>query len=322
MAKEPKKKSADSSRPASSEREGLPVRSTLKGAAILAIVALCAWGYLRTRNHVEKQVAFQREAPTPRLKHRPAWMSDGVARRILAVAQPDVARSAFDHQLLVNTASLLATHPDTAPWIRRVNAVRRAYEKSPGDILEIDCDFRAPVALVRWADYYWLIDGDGILLPEQYTAADVQKIMYDQWRQPVLRVIEGIAAPAPESGQKWRGQDLAAGIDMIRLLHDKLYANEIERINVANFGGRLDRREAQIVLITRYQTQVRWGRPIDAKDFFVEVSKEQKLLYMEQLVQKFKRVDAGHSAVDLRFDVVTFPSAESLPASASGDGMH
>jgi hypothetical protein len=31
---------------------------------------------------------------------------------------------------------------------------------------------------------------------------------------------------------------------------------------------------------------------------------------MERLVQQFGRVDAKHSAVDLRFDRVTFPTAD------------
>jgi hypothetical protein len=134
--------------------------------------------------------------------------------------------------------------------------------------------------------------------------------MYDAENHLNLRIIEGVMSPPPESGQKWPGADLAAGIDMIKLLYAKPYADEVERVNVANFAGRQDPREAQVVLITRYQTQVRWGRPVNAKDYFVEVLPAQKLDYMERLVQQFGRVDAKHSAVDLRFDRVTFPTAD------------
>ena len=318
MPKEAKKKTADVKKPAreSSEADKHPIRSFLKAVVLLAFVGASVYGYLRARDHVVKDVTFSQNPPKVVLKDRPSWMSDALASKIVRVAAPDVAYSAFDHQLLVNTASLLRNHPDSAPWVKSVRSVRRAFEKSPGDTLEIDCDFRAPVALVKWELYYWLIDGDGILLPEQYTAADLRKVMYDGDHLS-LRIIEGIATSPPESGQKWQGPDLASGIDMIKLLYGKPYADEIERINVANFAGRQDTREAQLVLITRYQTQVRWGRPINAPDAMVEVSPAQKLDYMARIVKDFGRVDAKHSAVELRFDDVRYPSADDVGTEAN-----
>jgi hypothetical protein len=318
MAKETKKKSADTKK-TSKEADNLdrhPIRSFLKAVALLVFIGFSVYGYLRARDHVVKNVTFSQNPPKVILKDRPSWMSDALANKIARVAAPDVAYSAFDHQLLVNTAMLLRTHPDSAPWIKNVRSVRREYEKTPGDMLEIDCDFRAPVALVKWETFYWLIDGDGILLPEQYTQADLRKVTYDG-DHVSLRIIEGVGTSPPESGQKWQGADLAAGIEMVRLLYGKPYANEIERINVTNFDGRQDPREAQLVLITRYQTQVRWGRPIHASDFRIEVSPEQKLDYMARLVHDFGRVDAGHSAVELRFDQVQVPSTDTLGTQAN-----
>ncbi|HEY7117431.1 MAG TPA: hypothetical protein VH475_12650 [Tepidisphaeraceae bacterium] len=318
MPKEAKKKhttaTAESRRASRKDGDGPvverhPVRSFLKSVVLLTFVGLCVYGYLRARDHVVKDITFRPVPPRVVLKERPAWMSDSLANKILRVAAPDVAHSVFDHGLLVNTASLLRNHPDSAPWVRSVKSVRRTYDAAPGDVLEVDCEFRAPVALVRWEAYYWLIDGDGILLPEQYTAGDLRKVMYDG-DHVSLRIIEGVMQPPPESGQKWQGADLASGIDMVKLLHGKTYADEVERIDVANFGGRVDAREAQLVLITRYQTQVRWGRPINAKDYFVEVAPAQKLEYMSKIMQQFGRVDAHHSAIDLRFDRVTYPSAD------------
>jgi hypothetical protein len=108
---------------------------------------------------------------------------------------------------------------------------------------------------------------------------------------------------------------------MVKLLYGKPYADEVERISVANYAGRQDPREAQLVLITRYQTQVRWGRPVNAKDYFVEVTPAQKLEYMAKIVQQFGRVDAKHSAVDLRFDRVTYPSIDTQGDQANTGGQ-
>jgi hypothetical protein len=318
MAKETKKKSADGKK---ASKEGAdvdrhPIRSFLKAVALLVFIGFSVYGYLRARDHVVKDVTFSQNPPKVVLKDRPSWMSDALANKIARVAAPDVAYSAFDHQLLVNTAMLLRTHPDSAPWIKNVRSVRREYQKTPGDTLEIDCDFRAPVALVKWETFYWLIDGDGILLPEQYTQADLRKVMYDGDHLN-LRIIEGVGTSPPESGQKWQSADLAAGIDMVRLLYDKPYTDEIERINVTNFGGRQDAREAQLVLITRYQTQVRWGRPVHANDFFIEVSPAQKLDYMSRIFKQFGRVDARHSWVELRFDEVRYASTDDMGSEAN-----
>ena len=57
------------------------------------------------------------------------------------------------------------------------------------------------------------------------------------------------------------------------------------------------------------------GPAQDASDDFIEVKWYQKLDYMQRIVEKYHRVDAGHAAVDLRFDHVTFPIDEA-PATA------
>ena len=317
-AAEPRKeRPADGAGVVPASRRGSVV-SFFKATAFLLFVAAFFLGYQRTRTHVEKNLAFGRTPPTVILKDRPAWMSDLLARKIIAVARPDVAHSAFDHDLLVNTTQLLRSHPDSGPWIREVRSVRRGYDKAPGDVLEIDCEFRAPIAAVKAGDYYWYIDGDCVMLPEQFNAAEVRRVLYDSSQRPSIRIIEGVAAAPPEAGQKWKGEDLAAGVELVKLMYGKPYADEVERVNVTNFAGRVDPNEAQLVLVTRYQTQVRWGRPVNAAQnnghYVVdvsEVSPDQKLRYMEQIVRQFGRVDANHSAVDVRFDWVTVPSTES-----------
>lgn len=120
---------------------------------------------------------------------------------IIKTARPAGTHSAFDHQLLVNTLAMLKANP----WIRQVRQVRRAYGKQPGDTLEVDCQYRAPVALVKWQDYFWLVDGDGVKLPEVFSAADVPRILKGQDKRVNIRVIEGVASAPPESGAKWAG---------------------------------------------------------------------------------------------------------------------
>jgi hypothetical protein len=113
-----------------------------------------------------------------------------------------------------------------------------------------------------------------------------------------------------ESGRKWTGEDLAAGLTLAQYLSGQPFAEEVVRIDVANFGGRVNEREAQLVLLTKRGTEVRWGRPVNAKDFFIEVSVAQKLDYMRRVYTQFGRVDANQAWIDIRFDKITYPSSE------------
>src|SRR3954469_12864173 len=139
MPKEAKKKPADAKKPPPSSGESgpdrHPIRSFLKATVLLVFIGASVYGYLRARDHVVKNLTFSQNPPKVVLKDRPNWMSDALANKIMRVAAPDVAYSAFDHQLLVNTAMLLRTHPDSAPWIKNVRSVTREYSKTPGDTL-------------------------------------------------------------------------------------------------------------------------------------------------------------------------------------------
>jgi len=280
----------------------------------VVFVASLGVGFYHLRRYVERDVVFPDRPPRVVLKNRPAWMSDALAIQIIKTVKPAGTHSAFDRQLLQDTAMILRTNP----WIKQVKQVRRAYGQRPGDTLEIDCEYRAPIALVHWKDYYWLVDGQAVKLPEQYTAQQLPGIVVGPNRRLNIRVIEGVSHPPVESGQVWPGEDLAAGLDLVKLLYGQVYADEIVKVDVSNFGGRLDPKEAQITLVTRYDTQIRWGRPINARDFFVEVSTPQKLAYLRDVWTQFHRVDGGMPWIDIRFDRIIYPADAPRTASAGG----
>jgi hypothetical protein len=277
-------------------------RALLNLFGCLVFAAAVGATVIASRRYVDQRIA----APTGPLRvvlmNKPVWMSDFLAQQIAATV-PRAASSAFDHQLLVAAANKLQANP----WVRQVHSVRRVYGDRPGDTLEVDCEFRAPVALVQWGDYYWLVDGDGVKLPEQFTASNVPKIVLGRDGRMNIRIIEGVRQPPPVTGQRWIGQDLAAGLGLVKLLYGKPYTEELVTVNVANFAGRQDPREAQLVLRTKYATEVRWGRPLDAKDFFAEVPVNQKLEDLKTVVEQYGRVDAGQPWLDIRYDRITYP---------------
>ena len=306
MSRNKKPKAIRLRKPMDPQRRAMIQRMLVNAALGLAILAGLGFGVRYLHRYVDRRVVFHQRAPKVVLKDRPLWMSDFLADQIARAAQPLGAHSTFDHQLLIDVAAALKSNP----WIKEVRQVRRAYATQPGDTIEIDCVYRVPLALVHWKDYYWLVDSDGVKLPEQFTEQQLRQVIYGQNQQLQFRIIEGVRNPPVESGRVWPGDDLAAGLTLAQYLWGQSFAEEVVRIDVANFGGRENPKEAQLVLLTKRGSEIRWGRPVNAKDFFVEVSVAQKLEYMRRVHEQYGRIDANQPWIDIRFDKITCPSGE------------
>jgi len=303
---------ARTKKPASESSEGLlrlVLHLTLAVIFISAMISL----FRVCQVYVDRRWAFPSQPPKVVLDNRPPWMSDFLANEIAKTAQPIGLHSAFDRQLLIDTNNLLKSNP----WIRQVNQIRRAYAQSPGDTLLIDCDYRAPVALVKWGDFFWLVDAEGTKLPEQYTVDQMPKILFGPDGSINVRIITGIQHAPPESGKIWMGNDLAGGLELAKLLAGQNYAEAIRQIDVTNFDGRHDSQAAQIILLTEFGTQIRWGRPPSAKDAFIEVPAATKLAALRSIYDQKKRVDANEPWIDVRFDRVTCPDPGTLDTASA-----
>ena len=285
----------------------------LNTSVLLIMLIGGALGYSHVRQYVEHKLTFPLDAPRVVLKHRPVWMSDFLAEQIIGTVQPATAESAFKQQMLADMYDMLKRNP----WVREVHQIRRAYGKKPGDTIEVDCDYRAPIALVRFREVYALVDSDGVRLPELFNRTQIPGIMFGRDNRVNIRVIEGVSSVPPEMGHKWDAPDLMAGLEMVQLLYGKPYTEQLQTVRVHNFRGRVDLKEAELVLTTRDGTEVRWGRPASASSAIAEVPWSEKLKTMERIVEKYHRIDAGHSSVDIRFDKVTFPSEDLVPGERS-----
>jgi hypothetical protein len=265
-------------------------------AGMVALFRFC-------REYVDQRLSYPARPPKLVLANRPAWMSDFLADQIIRTAQPIGLRSSFDRSVLAEAADSLKPNP----WIRQINQVRRTFDQAPGDSVELDCEYRAPAALVRSGPSYWLVDDQAVELPEHYSQDQLPKIIFAADGKVNLRIIQGVSHPAVDSGQTWPGDDLAGGLQLAELLAGQPYAEQIRQIDVSNFGGRRDRRAAQIVLITQFGTQIRWGQAPGRRDGFAEIPPTAKLAAMQSVFDQTGRVDAGQAWLDIRFDRVTRP---------------
>lgn len=281
-------------------------RLLLRAIASVAVAITLIVGFLVARRSVEKRYVMLDRPPEVELVNRPAWMSDLLAEQIVRLVRPADPHPATDRQLLVDRVALLRS----SPWVKDVRQVRRVYRNGPGDTLLIDCDWRAPAALVQWRHEYRLVDRDGVLLPETYSFDQLPRLLRTSDGKTNLRIIEDVERPPPAVGMPWPGKDVKAGIELAAALAGHDWTDEIERVNVSNFAGRIDPRAAQLTLITRYNTELRWGRPINATDFYVEIPWQQKLERLKQIRARYGRIDAGAAFVELRFDRIEVPAEQ------------
>ena len=294
--------------PMDPERKRKLVKLTVHLSLAVMLFGGLGAGYFYADRYVDQKIAFNSQPLMVVVKNRPAWMNRFLVEQIATIARPVGAHSSFDHQMLVDTAETLSRNP----WISNVRSVRRAFTRKPGDTLEIDCDYRAPVALVKYGSFYWLVDGKGVRLSDRFTEQDVPNIQFDPEGHTRIRVIEGVQHPVPQlAGDPWQGADLQAGLTMIRYLFDKPFTEQILRVNVTNVDGRVDAKDPRLVLATRFNTQIWWGRPPgDDVDSFIEVSATRKFYYLRTIFEQTGRVDGKHKWIDVRFDKPTCPPDE------------
>lgn len=282
----------------------------LHGAAFVAFATLVGMGISKSRDFAEA-TALKPTAPTKVvLVDPPAWMNDDLRARIVQIATPVTPRTSIDPKEVREIADILAAEP----WVKKVHQVRRIYGEKPGDTLEIRCDFRAPVALVQDGGWFWMVDAEGVKLPERFVKDELSRVAVGKGLEKMqLRVVTGVHNPAPQAGEKWVGRDLEAGLELSRLFFDKPFMNDIAVIDVNGvdpvapnaIGAR-----NEVVLHTRYtpSTQIRWGAPIQQAGFSVEVSALQKLKTLEQLYTDYGRLDAGRPWIEIRYDRVVYPN--------------
>ena len=142
-------------------------------------------------------------------------------------------------------------------------------------------------------------------------------------------VISGVDLPAasgtpavPAPGQRWAagkdaalGADLQAGMQLVERIQKQLFAAQIDAVDMANFHGRRDPLASWILLDTVWESAeggtlkphvVEWGRAIGDEKYY-EVQADVKIKTLNELNQRFNRIDAGRTYVDIRTEVVRLP---------------
>jgi hypothetical protein len=231
------------------------------------------WGLQR----LEARVCAVESGPpcTIRCAEVPAWLSslafsDGteLLATILSRAGVSPADDLHDPGLCARVGeSLLGS-----PWVARV---RRVTKSADGEIL-VEADFREPFAFVEVRGTAYLVDREGVRLPHECDAAFVRP---GEWL-----LLTGVSEPLPGApGERWAGEDLAAGLALVGRLREAARRGEIpfrsslRAVDVGNYDLETDRFDGRLRIQTIHpRCYIRWGEP-PGEAYPIEPSARRKL---------------------------------------------
>ncbi|MEL7237624.1 MAG: hypothetical protein AAGK78_02090 [Planctomycetota bacterium] len=335
-SKKPKKKKLTKAqlRERSEQRRKL-LAVGLRGGLVASVIAGSIIGFHAVSDHVRADLSVPTSAPTMVLLKKPTWMTQVIADDICASISPPSPRSTLDESLLKEIYAKLQQNA----WVDQVGSVRRVRDEETGaDTLEVLCSWRQPSAIVlsnevhdgdEWAGVhgrYHLVANteDGpVLLPLAYGLDEINRIVHGTDASATnLKVVLGVDTKPPAVGGVWQGVALQAGVEVAEMLMNEPKAVDITAIDVGNVryeegDSRLAREKQRnpmfspVVLRTRYDTIVNWGRRPQARDFLVEAPPAKKLQHLGQLHDTFGRQGRYPDWADIRTDVVKY---KPLPA--------
>lgn len=232
---------------------------------LTAFVGLCVGvriGLGRLERTVREVLPYN-PAPRIQLVDLPAWVvQEGWAERFAASIVLDPSDRWLDPGLCTRVAQQVAR----SGWVKRVRWVR---QESDGTI-RVSCEFRRPIGMVRTDQGYIPVDAECVRLPEVYESLG-----------PGWIGIAGIECGPCPIGQRWPGDDVRAAVDLTRELMSEPWCGRIRMIDVANFGGRKNRRAHPIVLVTDTGTEIRWGSAPGREVFEPKVVEKKRLIERE-----------------------------------------
>jgi hypothetical protein len=263
------------------------VKVTLFICAFVLVLA----GFAFLDGYVKKQTTGEAGPRTIELVGDvPNWVSEEIKNRIYAAATAEANNSSSnDDEKIAASAQRNIAH--LVPWL--ADAKVQTTHKS----ILITGRWRKPMLLVNADKNKFYIDTDMVVL-DYIPIANLQVIN--------ISGLELSKIP-PVPGQTWQGEDLAAGIAILNRLSrmdiavsaDKPLLRHIDRIDVANFEGRKNKRDPHISLYTKDGTQIIWGAELGTWQRHLESPDDDKLAKLYTYYQQYGTL-SGVKYINLR----------------------
>jgi hypothetical protein len=156
-------------------------------AVISVIVALSIKLWQRVEPHVATRPEYLMPAEKIEITPAPEWIHTNLQTEVIRDSGLKEPLSILDDKLTARLTQAFSLHP----WIARVAAVRTSYPPR----IQVDIEYRRPVAMVEVLGGLLPIDVDGVLLPtEDFSPPDAQNYP---------RIAGIVSGPLGPLGTRW-----------------------------------------------------------------------------------------------------------------------
>ncbi len=261
----------------------------LRVLAIVCIIIGIVVGLMSLEKYVKKTIPVRQGAGDLVLADVPLWVSDQLKEKVYTIATAKGSNVGLDDEAV---ASVQRNIEELVPWLDEVTV------RATHNILRVEARWRKPIALVKSGLIKFYVDAEQVVL--------------DYMQMPDLPIVEIKGLPPvtkiPPLGEVWQRNDLAAAVMILnRLDHmdrsltpDKPLLFEIDRIDVCNFNGRKNNRQAHIILYSKDNTEIIWGAEVGKWQRHLESTDQEKLAKLYDYYKDYGSLSGGAKYIILR----------------------
>ncbi len=261
----------------------------LKVLAVVCVLCGIVIGLICLEKYVKETIHARQGAGDLELADVPLWVSDQLKEKVYTIATAKGSNLGFDDD---TASSVRRNIEELIPWLDEVKVL------TPHNILRVEAQWRKPVALVKSGLIKFYVDAKQVVL--------------DFMPMPDLPIVEIKGIPLitkiPPLGEVWNRNDLAAAVMILNRLDDmdksetpdKPLLREIDRIDVSNFNGRHNSRQAHIILYTKDNTKIIWGAEVGKWQQHLESTDEQKLAKLYVYYKEYGTLSGAVKFINLR----------------------
>ncbi|GMV26864.1 MAG: hypothetical protein AMXMBFR58_28950 [Phycisphaerae bacterium] len=216
------------------------------------------------------------------LDNAPSWLPKQMQEDIRSFAQRNL--DPVGSPLSVDPLRKLGSAMERSGWFDGRPTVRR----EAGGRVVITGEWRIPGAVIREGGKDYMVSWDGKPMPVIYEA-----------RESKLPAIIGVAIKPPAAGanidytKAWPGEDVQAGLELLRVVQGKKWSSQVEAIDVSNYE-----KTHTLSIVTTGNGRLNWGgRP--NKPRLGEAGTSAKLATIDWLQKRFGSIDAGGRTFDI-----------------------
>jgi hypothetical protein len=243
-------------------RRGLSV--LLKALAMVGVLGGIMVGLVYLNQYAQQENEIGSKTGIIKLVNAPAWVNEALKNKIYSAATAHGEDLTIDEK---TAESVQQNISELVQWIHDVNI------QLTHDSLLISGQWRKPLGLVE-------------IGPKYYVDANCFVLDYVPIKPlPIVRITGLATDRAPQPGEVWEKDDLAAAVDILHRLDrmdslvtaEKPLLFEIDSIDVSNFDGRYSRNKPHIELYAKDGTRIVWGAEIGKWSEHLEVTDTEKI---------------------------------------------